>query len=136
MNSMIINDEVTIRRAQSGDIEKLTQFFIKAYGNQTIFQDERFLRYYFDPFNKKSELFKYSLIAINSKGEIVSHYGGIFYKLKLNQKIIDVIWGVNAYTLTEWRGKKINSRIVSFLHENYEANAVIGMPFAAPFFFS
>jgi hypothetical protein len=96
---MKINDGVTIRTAQADDIEKLTQFFIKAYGNQTVFQDEAFLTYYFEPFNKKSKPFNYSLIAISSKGEIVSHYGGVFYQLKLNQKIIDVIWGVNAYTL-------------------------------------
>jgi len=132
---MNINNEITVRTVRVTDIKKLTQFFVKAYGSLTVFQDERFLLYYFTSFKKKSKPFSYSLIAINSDGEIVSHYGGLFYQLKLNQKIIDVIWGVNAYTLPEWRGKQINSGIVNFLHNNYPANAVIGMPITAPYFY-
>ncbi len=129
------NDEIIIRKAQVKDIDNLTRFFIKAYGNQTIFQDKNFLLYYFDAFNAKSEPFSHSLIAVAPEGEIVSHYGGLFYELKLNQKIISMIWGVNAYTLPDWRGKQINSKIVNFIHNNNEANAVIGMPFEAPFFY-
>lgn len=129
------NDEIIIRTALVTDIDKLTSFFVKAYGNQTVFQDKSFLLYYFDSFNKKSEPFSNSLIGISPEGEIVSHYGGLFYKLKLYQKTIDIIWGVNAYTLPEWRGKQINSKIVSFIRNNFEANAVIGMPFDAPFFY-
>lgn len=128
-------DEILIRKAYITDIENLIEFFIKAYGKQTIFQDKRFLLYYFNSFNKKTEPFNYSLIGVNSKGEIISHYGGLYYELKLNEKIISVIWGVNAYTLPEWRGKQINSKIVTFIQNNNEANAVIGMPFDAPFFY-
>ncbi len=131
------NEGVLIRKAQVADIENLTKFFIKAYGNQTVFQDKSFLRYYFDSFNRKTDPFSHSLIAISPEGEIVSHYGGLFYELKLNQKIIPLIWGVNAYTLPEWRGKQINSKIVNFIHNNNnnKVNAVIGMPFDAPSFY-
>lgn len=129
------DNEIIIRKAQVTDIDSLTKFFVKAYGNQTVFQNKSFLLYYFDSFNKKSKPFSNSLIAINPQGEVVSHYGGLFYELKLNQKIIPVIWGVNAFTLPDWRGKQINSKIVNFIHNNNEANAVIGMPFDAPFFY-
>src|SRR5690606_28971976 len=97
--------------------------------------DEKFLLYYFDAHKEKSAPLSYSLIAINSDGEIVSHYGGIHNQLKLNDTVISVVWGVNAYTLPEWRGEGINSKIVSRLQKNNEANAVIGMPFDAPGFY-
>lgn len=132
---MNINNEVTIRKIESTDIEKLITFFIKAYGNNTIFQDENFLLYYFNAHNEILKPLSYSLIGVSKDGEIVSHYGGIHYKLKLNQKIISIIWGVNAYTLPDWRGKGINSNIVRYIHENNEVNAVIGMPFDAPLFY-
>lgn len=135
INFMKNSDEIIIRKAEVTDIDNLVKFFVKAYGNQTVFQDKSFLLYYFDSFNKKSKPFNRSLIAVSPEGEIVSHYGGLFYELKLNQKIISMIWGVNAYTLPDWRGKQINSKIVNFIHNNNEANAVIGMPFEAPFFY-
>lgn len=134
-NTMKDNNKVIVRKVQISDIENLKSFFIKAYGKQTIFQNEKFLLYYFGTHNEKLEPLNSSLIGINSFGEIVSHYGGLHYKLKLNKTIISVIWGANAYTLPEWRGKGINSKIVSYIRENNEANAVIGMPFEAPFFY-
>ena len=129
------NNEIIIRRALISDINKLALFFIKAYGKNTIFQNKEFLMYYFDSFNNETQPFYNSLIAINSNNDIVSHYGGLFYKLKIKNKIVTNIWGVNAYTLPEWRGKKINSQIVNFIHKNNESNAVIGMPSNAPFFY-
>lgn len=129
------DDEVIIRKAQVTDIDSLTQFFVKAYGGQTVFQDKNFLLYYFSSFNKKTEPFRNSLIAVNPNGEIVSHYGGLYGELKLYKKTIPVIWGVNAYTLPDWRGKRINSEIVNSIVNDNEANAVIGMPFEAPFFY-
>jgi hypothetical protein len=129
------NNEIIVRTVQVTDIENLRSFFIKAYGEQTIFQNEKFLLYYFDAHNEQSEPLSYSLIGINSDGEIVSHYGGIHCKLKLNKTFISIVWGVNAYTLPEWRGFGTNSKIVNYIHENNEANAVIGMPFDAPYFY-
>jgi len=129
------NRDIVVRTIQTTDIENLKDFFIKAYGEQTIFQNEKFLLYYFDSRSDKLPPLSYSLIGINSNDEIVSHYGGLHYELKLNKTIISVIWGVNAYTLPEWRGCGINSKIVNYIHENNEANAVIGMPFDAPFFY-
>lgn len=128
-------DEVIIRKSQVTDIASLSRFFVKAYGGQTVFQDKGFLLYYFGSFDKKTEPLRNSWIAVNPDGEIVSHYGGLFSELRLYQKTIPVIWGVNAYTLPDWRGKRINSEIVNSIVYNNEANAVIGMPFNAPFFY-
>ena len=130
---MIDDNKVIIRRAQKSDMDKLKEFFIKAYGESTVFQNGEFLLYYYKTFN--SEPLHYSLVAVTSNGEIVSHYGGLEYKLILNKKIIPVIWGVNAFTLPEWRGKGINSKIVTYISENNKANACIGMTLGTALFY-
>lgn len=66
------------------------------------------------------------MIGINSNGEIISHYGGIFYEIKIENYIHPLIWGVNAYTLPEWRGKGINSSMVNYIIENNIIHGVIG----------
>lgn len=110
-----------IRKANEFDISKLKTFFIKAYGENTIFQDEKFLLYYF---NLKNE--SQSLIAVTSSGEIVSHYGGLQYEILLNKKVCKIVWGVNAFTLQEYRGKGINNLIVEYILKHNQLNAVIG----------
>ncbi|MEL6945675.1 MAG: hypothetical protein AAFO82_23715 [Bacteroidota bacterium] len=117
---MLKNKEITIRRADLTDIKKLGIFFIKAYGKSTVFQDENFLRYYFYCKNEEGKEISYSLVGINGKQEIISHYGGLYYELRLDNEIIPMIWGVNAYTLPNWRGRGINSEIVDFIKQNNE----------------
>lgn len=129
------DNQVLIRTVRHSDLNALKEFFIKAYGESTVFQDEQFLIYYFKIHDNSVEEHCYSIVGVTSNGDIVSHYGGLHYKLKLKNKIITVIWGVNAFTLPEWRGKGINSKIVNYIQENNEANAVIGMPFDAPLFY-
>ena len=73
------------------------------------FQNEQFLLYYYKTLNSEP---LHSLVGVTQNGEIVSHYGGLDYKLILNNIIISIIWGVNAFTLPEWRGKGINSKII------------------------
>ena len=119
------NSEIIIRTVQVTDIEKLKTFFIKAYGQKTIFQNEEFLTHYFDAGLNKRSVFSNCLIGINKNGEIVSHYGGLEYNLKINHKIKSMIWGVSAYTLPEYRSKGINSQIVDYIINNYEINGVI-----------
>lgn len=132
---MISNKEIIIRKVKIYDIEKLKLFFIKAYGKQTIFQNEKFLLYFFSDGSKESIPLSSNIIALNQFGEIVSHYGGLRYNIAVNDKIMPIIWGVNAYTLPEWRAKGINSKIVDFIIKNNEINAVIGMPNNAPYFY-
>jgi GNAT superfamily N-acetyltransferase len=118
------------------DLDKLIVFFRKAYGENTVFQNEGFLNYYFSSWNPKKGDGVVNLVAYDlESGDIVSHYGGLFYNLNLNNTIVPYVWGVNAYTLPEWRGKGINSKIVEYIHNNNIANAVVGMPFDAPFFY-
>lgn len=131
---MTSNSKVTVRKFVESDYPKLTQFFIKAYGPQTAFQNVDFLKYYFGPRQKGQDTA--CLVAIDeSSGEIVSHYGGLFFEILLNDQVLPIIWGVNAFTLSDWRGRGINSQIVEFIHNNNDINAVIGMPFDAPFFY-
>lgn len=118
--------EITIRPAKHTDIENLKNFFIKAYGNQTIFQDGQFLEYYFRSIHSNKPTFINSLIGINEKEEIVSHYGGLDYSLIIKNKSHSLIWGVNAYTLPDYRGKGVNSKILDYFIKNNEINGVIG----------
>ncbi len=125
---MITNkNEIKVRIAQVSDIESLKKFFIKAYGEMTIFQNEDFLTHYFDASLNNKSVFSNCLIGINNNEEIVSHYGGLEYNLRINHNIRSMIWGVNAYTLPEYRGKGINSKIVEFITNNFEINGVIGL---------
>lgn len=129
------NNDITIRKATASDLKNLKRFFIEAYGMRTIFQNEQFLQYYFNSRNDKESPLSAIVIGVTPKGKIVSHYGGLYYQLKLSNKTISVIWGVNAYTLPEWRGNGYGSEMVKFIVRNNESNAVIGMPFEAPHFY-
>ena len=125
------NSSVTIRTATESDIESLKTFFIEAYGDDTIFRDEKFLRYYFFKNHKDSQC----VVAATDTGEIVSHYGGLPSEICLNGKIISLVWGVNAYTLPEWRGKGLNGKMVDYLLKNNEANSGIGMAIDSTLFY-
>lgn len=120
------NSEIKIRKVQISDLKSLKYFFIKAYGKKTIFQNEQFLTHYFDAGLNNKSVFSNCLIGINENEEIVSHYGGLEYNLRINNDIKSMIWGVNAYTLPEYRGKGINSKIVEFINNNFQINGVIG----------
>lgn len=130
-----MSTEISIRKVKSSDINNLISFFKEAYGEKTVFQNKEFLTYYFKSQFKNIDPLSYNLIAVNSKGKIVSHYGGLNYKIQLKNIVLPIVWGVNAFTLNKWRGKGINSKIVNYIQKNNEINAVIGMPFEAPFFY-
>ncbi len=127
--------EIIVRQAKASDLDNLKLFFIKAYGNQTIFQDERFLHYYFSSIHSDKQTFINSLIGINKKGEIISHYGGLDYSLKIKNQVHSLIWGVNAYTLPDYRNKGINSKILDYIINNNEINGVIGFTESTSLFY-
>ncbi len=128
-------DQITIRSATKEDLERMTAFFVEAYGNHTVFQDKDFVSYYFDPFDTGKEALSFSVLGLTKENKVVSHYGGLYYELVMDGELVPLVWGVNAYTLPDWRGKGINGGIVDYIHKNNVANAVIGMPFKAPFFY-
>lgn len=115
-----------IRKATCDDIAKLQVFFVKAYGADTIFQSELFLTYYFNSELSGQSALTKCIIALNEKNEIIAHYGGLEYQFKINKKIRTLIWGVNAFTLPEYRGQGINSKIIEFIGQDFEINGVIG----------
>lgn len=128
------NNNIIVRNFELNDYENLTTFFKKAYGPNTVFQNVNFLKYYFS--SRDNSQRNACLVAEDRvTNQIVSHYGGLFYELVLNGKVLPILWGVNAYTLPEWRGKGLNSQIVDYIHNNNETNAVIGMPYEAPHFY-
>lgn len=124
-----------IRKATFDDIAKLQVFFIKAYGTDTIFQNEFFLSYYFNSDLSGKPTFNNCIIAFNEKNEIIAHYGGLEYQLRTNKIIRTLIWGVNAYTLPEYRGKGINSKIIEFIGHDFEVNGVIGFSYQTSLFY-
>lgn len=117
--------EIIIRKAQPQDLVKLQTFFIKVYGEATIFQYEPLLEWCFNSKQKNSTLFEDSIVGINPDGEIISHYGGLKNLLKIDDQIIPMMWGVNSFTLQEWQGKGANSKIVELLLEKNEINGII-----------
>ena len=119
-------ENITIRKVKISDLENLTKFFIKAYGKDTVFQNEDFLNYYFAAEHHGRERFTSNLVGVLDHGEIVAHYGGLDYNLNIGGNKYNLIWGVNAYTLPEYRGLGINSEIVKYIKNNSEINGVIG----------
>ena len=74
---MTKNDTMILRKANLEDLSKMSAFFIKAYGNSTIFQFSNFLQYYFQCPNDSNRILKANWIGLNPSGDIVSHYGGL-----------------------------------------------------------
>ncbi|HAS58140.1 MULTISPECIES: GNAT family N-acetyltransferase [unclassified Algoriphagus] len=119
--------DLILRKAQLDDLSKIASFFLKAYGPNTAFQSSSFLKYYFRNPYDPSQIFSSNWIGLNPTGEIVSHYGGLQYKLQLGEKTLHVVWGVNAYTLPEYRGLGFNGNLVKILFEENVVNATLGM---------
>jgi len=116
-----------IKHIDFKDLGPLIEFFREAYGQNSIFQNELFLKWYFSPegYNIKNFM-KKNIICLTNDGKIVSHYGGICYNMKIGTDIIPCTWGVSAYTLKNWRGQGINSKIVDINIQSNDINGVIG----------
>lgn len=118
------NNEIIIRTANNSDLELLQLFFIKAYGNETIFKDRKFLEYYFQQNSTSNNC--HNIIAENNLNDIVSHYGGLETNLRIKDQIQSLIWGVSAFTIPEFRGIGLNSKIVEYVLKTNTINGVIG----------
>lgn len=120
---MKLNSEYKLKTLEESDISKLSDFFIKAYGRNTIFQSHGFLKWYFSVGKKE---FCKSIMVKDNLGDIVSFYGVLLKPFNLNNKVVNISWGVNAFTLEKHRGKGFNSAIVDYLNNNNKINGVIG----------
>ncbi len=115
------------RYVKNNDLDKIKNFFVSSYSEKTVFQDKEFLSWYFSSLDSDKSIMKKCIISQSDDGRIISFYGGLQRYLKLGDKSIPFVWGVNAYTLPKWRGKGLNGSIVKQLMENNEINGVIGM---------
>jgi GNAT superfamily N-acetyltransferase len=124
--------QIKICKASTAQIPLLQAFFCKAYGEDTIFQNRKFLTWYFGQ-NKSladSDAIEHqplsSWIALNSKGEIVAHYGALISELARGNHLCSIYWGVSAFTLPEYRGSGIGRDIFLALFEEAPILGVIG----------
>lgn len=121
------------RWAVASDLPALTRFFRKAYGPETVFGDDRFIRWYFGSEGGSDRLL--SIIAPDPSGEVLAHYGGVKCEITLDGDPVPLVWGVNAFTLPEYRGEGIGGELVKFLMERCEVFGVIGFtPKTADFY--
>jgi GNAT superfamily N-acetyltransferase len=112
----------TVRLMKKSDLEHLAFFFVKAYGSQTIFKDINFLNWFFYGFNSKP----ISAVALSNQNKIIAFYGAIKSNLSLGGKILTLHWGVNAYTLKEYRGLGIGESLLQLAREQCDIFGVIG----------
>ena len=123
----MLERKVKTRYVRTNDLDKIRKFFVSCYGDKTVFQNKDFLFWYFSSRDNDKSIMKKCIISESDDGQIVSFYGGLERYLRFGNRLIPFVWGVNAYTLPEWRGKGLNSGIVKQLMENNTINGVIGM---------
>lgn len=115
-----------IKRVEREDIKKLQSFFIQIYGEDTIFQDKRFLEWFLGGIYPSTNQYLNSFIALNGESKVISHLGGLISDFKLNDKIVSCLWAVNAYTLPEYRGSGLGGSLVKLLINTCDVFGVIG----------
>ena len=123
----MLERKVKTRYVKNNDLDKIRNFFVSCYSKKTVFQNKDFLFWYFSSRDNDKSIMKKCIISESDDGQIVSFYGGLERYLRFGNRLIPFVWGVNAYTLPEWRGKGLNSGIVKQLKENNTINGVIGM---------
>lgn len=120
------------RRLQESDLPALIQFFRQCYGPETVFQDPDFIRWYLAGAPDGG---LESLVAVSDTDAVVAHYGGLPTILQLGGRAVPMVWGVNAYTLPDWRGRGIGQRLVEMMMDRYDVFGVIGFtPKTADFY--
>lgn len=122
-----------IRWAFPSDIPSLASFFRKAYGEDTVFSSEPFLRWFFGSERDTSHLL--SVIAVDRSGGVVAHYGGVRSEIELDGQALSLVWGVNSFTLPEHREEGLGGSLVRFLMGKYDVFGVISFtPKTAEFY--
>lgn len=111
-----------IRRALITDIPNLTAFFQKSYGSASIFSDPLFLKQYFQSSNPD---FLNAFIAVK-ESEILSNYGMREQLFLYDGNCINIAWGVNAFSLPEFRGQGLGDALVDAFCDEYPFAGVIG----------
>jgi len=116
-------EEFTIRFADYRDLERLSVFFGRAYGSDSVFCDLAFVKWFLDDHAGSLG----SVVAIdNQSEEIVGHYGFLQTKLQIAGRSLDFGWGVSAYTLDSYRGKKLGKKLLELVLQRCPTFGVFG----------
>ena len=120
--------DYSIRLAQPHDLPALITFMRQAYGPNTIFQSEEYLRWYLGrgPHGETGFHLE-SQIAVTPAGAVVGHYGGLSGKLLLNGRLVSLVWGINAYTLPEYRRFGIGKQVIEATMARHDVYGIIGV---------
>jgi GNAT superfamily N-acetyltransferase len=105
-------------------------FFATAYGARSIFVDSEFVRWFLG--NNREFL---SMIALAPSGDVVGHYGAVRCTALLDGQRLSMLWGVNAFTLSDHRGAGLGERLASPWYRAADVFGVIGFsPSSAAFY--
>lgn len=110
------------------DLFELSRFFRNAYGEKSAFANQDFLSFYFSNSSQNEGKFNEMGFAAFFGETIVSYYGILHSNLVLNQGVLPIKWMVNAFTLSEYRGKGLNTAIIENLKKRYDTLGVISFP--------
>ncbi len=127
MSLILKSDTYTVRHVRLDDVPKMPAFFREAYGEQSVFISEQFLKFYFGSPYMPVDLATSLLAECNETGKVVAFYGCRAYKLQLFGQIVSMSQNANAYTLKDWRRRGISGSMVDYVHNNNEGNLAIGM---------
>ncbi len=111
------------RFVKNDETDKLSIFYNKAYGQNHILDDPLHHNWQFkiNPFNKLSS----KSILINEYTEISSHLGLIPTELKIYDEIKTACWHVSFFTLEEYRGRSLGSKLLEYSNNFFDFTMVL-----------
>ena len=91
--------------------EKLHKFYDETYGKHHILHNLKHLEWQFknNPYHESDD---FSLVIIENNDKIKSHLGYIPIKLKILDTNVMALWHVSFFTLEEFRGTKLGTKII------------------------
>jgi len=106
------------------DLEKLTEFYSKAYTKKHILHNSIHTKWQFydNPFNSSKN---HTIIIQEKNDKIISHLGFIPIKLKFFNSNKIGIWHVSFFTLKKFRGKGLGLKLIKFSNNSYDFAMVL-----------
>ena len=97
--------------ASKNEYEKLREFYKKAYGKTHILNDSTHTEWQFqkNPFNT---IDGFSLVVDENDSKIIAHLGFIPVQLKFLDSIKAALWHVSLYTLENFRGSGLGTKMI------------------------
>ncbi len=93
--------------------EKLHKFYDEAYGKHHILHNSKHLEWQFknNPYHESDD---FSLVVIENDDKIKSHLGYIPIQIKILDENVMALWHVSFFTLEEFRGTKLGTKMIDF----------------------